>query len=76
MLSGSKDELVPPSHMNTLFKRLKYAREGVEDEDEGLERKGKRVWMFCFENGTHNDTCIQPGYFEKIEEFWKEFVGL
>ena len=22
-----------------------------------------------FENGTHNDTCIQPGYFEAIKEF-------
>ena len=22
-----------------------------------------------FQNGTHNDTCIQDGYFEAIQEF-------
>jgi fermentation-respiration switch protein FrsA (DUF1100 family) len=25
-----------------------------------------------FRNGTHNDTCIQPGYFEAIQEFWEK----
>ena len=23
-------------------------------------------------DGTHNDTCIQPGYFEAIALFWKK----
>jgi fermentation-respiration switch protein FrsA (DUF1100 family) len=62
-LSGSKDELVPQQHMNMLFQTLKSKR----PLDETLVFE-------AFDNGTHNDTCMQIGYFEAIQEFWKKFV--
>jgi fermentation-respiration switch protein FrsA (DUF1100 family) len=54
-LGGSKDELVPPSHMQTLY--------------EMANSKSKRIVKF--EDGTHNDTIMQPGYFEAVYEFWE-----
>ncbi|KAJ3300492.1 hypothetical protein HDV03_002141 [Kappamyces sp. JEL0829] len=57
-LSGSKDELVPPQQMKLLYKAVKDS---------------KQVNQFVeFQNGTHNDTCIQPGYMEAIALFWKK----
>ncbi|CAG8444151.1 14352_t:CDS:2 [Ambispora leptoticha] len=53
-LTGAKDELVPPEHMRQLY--------------ELAETRGGKVWKE-FVNGTHNDTVIQPGYFETIGEF-------
>ncbi|KAI7869794.1 Alpha/Beta hydrolase protein [Spinellus fusiger] len=53
-LSSMKDELVPPQHMAKLFKISRTT--------------GMKVWR-DFENGTHNDTCMQKGYFEAIAEF-------
>ena len=56
-LSGKNDELVPPSHMKDLYDIAKASNLTVSWSD--------------FEHGTHNDTCIQPGYFESIMEFIK-----
>jgi len=56
-LSGAKDELVPPAHMKGLY--------------EASQTRGLKVWKE-FENGTHNDTCIQPGYFSAIRDFLLE----
>ncbi|KAI8093525.1 Alpha/Beta hydrolase protein [Halteromyces radiatus] len=53
-LSGAKDELVPPSHMTKLFELC-----GTRENKDWVE----------FENGTHNDTCMQSGYFAAIREF-------
>ncbi|KAN0063983.1 bem46 protein, variant [Thecaphora frezii] len=52
-LSGRKDELVPPSHMDALYEKC---------------RSTNKVWK-AFEDGTHNDTCVKPKYFETISEF-------
>lgn len=52
-LSGRQDELVPPAHMDALFERCKSEI---------------KVWKE-FPEGTHNDTCIKPKYFESIGEF-------
>ncbi|KAI8903522.1 Alpha/Beta hydrolase protein [Gorgonomyces haynaldii] len=60
-LSGLKDELVPPSHMRALYKQA---------NDAG---KSKTRWE-SFQNGTHNDTCIQDGYFECIIRFVQEIL--
>ncbi|KAJ3273734.1 hypothetical protein HDV01_004013 [Terramyces sp. JEL0728] len=57
-LSGKTDELIPPSHMNALHGIVK---------DVG----NKKTSFAEFKDGKHNDTCIQPGYFEAIAEFWK-----
>lgn len=53
-LVGERDELIPPSHMYELQRNAARAR----------ERK-----LVTFSKGTHNDTCIQPGYFEAIADF-------
>ncbi|KAG2220381.1 hypothetical protein INT45_006552 [Circinella minor] len=58
-LSSLKDELVPPFHMAKLHK--------------AAETSGGKVWR-DFENGTHNDTCMQEGYFEAIGEFVRDYV--
>lgn len=43
-LSSLKDELVPPGHMAKLYNIC--------------QTSGVKVWR-DFENGTHNDTCMQ-----------------
>lgn len=53
-LAGNQDELVPPDHMADLHK---------------LARRASMKKFVTFSNGTHNDTCVQDGYFEAIEEF-------
>ena len=53
-LSGSKDELIPPSHMAKLHQSARASL---------LKR------IVHFQKGMHNDTCIQQGYFEAIEDF-------
>jgi hypothetical protein len=53
-LSGAKDELVPPSHMTRLYELC-----GTRENKDWVE----------FTNGTHNDTCMQSGYFSAIREF-------
>jgi fermentation-respiration switch protein FrsA (DUF1100 family) len=58
LLSGSKDELVPPSHMKELHEKFLNEKTCVE--------------FVSFENGTHNDTCLQDRYFESIQDFWKK----
>ncbi len=52
-LSGRQDELVPPAHMDALHAACNSTT--------------KRFQRFA--QGTHNDTCIQQGYFETIGEF-------
>ena len=59
MLSGLKDELVPPSQMKQLYDAFRK------------REKKSCVEFVSFENGTHNDTCLQEQYFESIHEFWK-----
>ncbi len=53
-LVGERDELIPPAHMFELQRSAFRAR----------ERK-----LVTFAKGTHNDTCIQPGYFDAIADF-------
>jgi abhydrolase domain-containing protein 13 len=55
-LSGRRDELIPPLHMQQLY--------DLSQSDL------KEIVMF--EHGTHNDTCIQPGYFEAIKQFYQK----
>lgn len=57
-LSGRKDELVPPQHMDTLFERCSSQ---------------VKVWK-QLNDGTHNDTCVKPGYFDAIGLFLATYV--
>ncbi|KAH0538172.1 hypothetical protein FGG08_005230 [Glutinoglossum americanum] len=57
-LSGLKDEIVPASHMEQLF---------------GICRSRKQTFKEL-PNGTHNDTMMEPGYFEAMFKFIREDV--
>ncbi|KAK2462787.1 hypothetical protein APHAL10511_005178 [Amanita phalloides] len=69
MLSGAKDELVPKEHMRILWeaiaKRGAKKTEGGSEYKTGLERAAYKE----FAEGNHNDTCIQPGYWQSVIEF-------
>ncbi|CAH7676435.1 Alpha/Beta hydrolase protein [Phakopsora pachyrhizi] len=58
-LSGSKDDLVPASHFRELFE---------------LCKTDKKKWV-DFQNGHHNDTCLQEGYFPIIAEWIEEILN-
>ena len=58
-LSGLRDELVPPSHMRQLY--------------ELAQTRATKQWK-VFNNGTHNDTVLQPNYFSTIEKFLKKEI--
>lgn len=57
LLTGAKDELIPPEHSARLR--------------EVLEGAGVPVHHVTFPNGTHNDTCVQEGYFEAMANWLK-----
>jgi len=60
MISGTRDELVPPAQM----KHLKELREGM---------KGKLRWKMV--DGGHNDTFMGKGYWEEVEAWLLEEFG-
>lgn len=64
-LAGTKDEIVPPSHMKELFTLV-----GVKN---GFERKNFRVWREF--KAYHNDTIVAPGYWEVWYDFVKNHVA-
>ncbi|CCM01261.1 uncharacterized protein FIBRA_03310 [Fibroporia radiculosa] len=82
MLSGVQDEVVPREHMQGLWeivqKRVSRRSKEVDAEDR-TERNGKTVHDIVdrgahsrfveFEKGTHNDTCVQQGYWTTVAEF-------
>lgn len=57
-LSGLKDEIVPPPHMKGLIELCPADVKVVE----------------FFANGTHNDTIVQPEYWEKLVLFIRRYV--
>ncbi|GAA5938554.1 alpha/beta hydrolase [Sporobolomyces koalae] len=52
-LAGSQDELVEPGQMKGLWEACSSNRKEWKE----------------FERGTHNDTCVQPKYFDSIAAF-------
>ncbi|KAK9900016.1 alpha/beta-hydrolase [Cystobasidium minutum MCA 4210] len=59
-LSGSMDEIVPPPQFLQLFELCASDR--------------KRLRKFPY--GTHNDTCVAPGYWPEIAKWMQEELGL
>ncbi|GAA93668.1 uncharacterized protein L969DRAFT_96692 [Mixia osmundae IAM 14324] len=57
-MAGVKDELIPHAHMKEL-----YATCGSDEK-----------YWHELPDGTHNDTCVMPGYFERVAQFIKEAV--
>ncbi|KAF8126871.1 Alpha/Beta hydrolase protein [Mycena galopus ATCC 62051] len=59
MLSGTRDEVVPKKHMETLWDIVRKRGDGSADRD-----------MFAtFENGHHADTFTCPGFWATVGEF-------
>ncbi|KAF7301188.1 Protein bem46 [Mycena indigotica] len=69
MMSGLLDEVVPKEHMRALFEIV--ARRGEIKTPGGVEFKHglERAKFMEFEHGSHNDTCVQPGYWTAVAEF-------
>lgn len=63
-LSGSKDEIVPPEHMATLYETV--------GEANGSDRNVVKVWAQY--DAHHNDTIIAPGYWDTWEQFMEGMV--
>lgn len=59
LLSATNDEIVPPEHMDMIFKLS----------------KSKDKIMYKFNGSLHNDTVLQAGYWEKIHDFIKNKVN-
>ncbi|KAI9324887.1 Alpha/Beta hydrolase protein [Zopfochytrium polystomum] len=87
LLSGGRDELIPQSHMLELLRIARSSRRGEAvgpyrsaSSSAGAkkgsvpERDADGVRWEEFAAGGHNDTCVQPGYFERIGEFWRDKV--
>ncbi|KAK4997882.1 bem46 protein, variant [Elasticomyces elasticus] len=58
-LSGLRDEIVPPSHMKTLYE---------------ICRSPTKMWREL-PYGDHNNTVAEPGYFAFVEEFIRDHVA-
>ncbi|KAI9070411.1 alpha/beta-hydrolase [Trametes sanguinea] len=81
LLSGVRDEVVPREHMQELWQlvqqRVPGGRRagGTKDEetdakDENVRHSGTGYSRFVeFERGTHNDTCVQQGYWQAVADF-------
>ncbi|KAH7890294.1 Alpha/Beta hydrolase protein [Phlebopus sp. FC_14] len=75
MLSGVKDEVVPREHMLELWEIISR-RQGTRIKDAGKEGKSDTAQVGTgksrfveFEQGSHNDTCLQPGYWTAVGDF-------
>jgi len=66
-LSGASDELVPPFHMEQLYK---LSMKGSNDSN--------CVRMHIIKDGTHNETWLQGGmlYWERIKSFMAEALSI
>ncbi|KIY50246.1 alpha/beta-hydrolase [Fistulina hepatica ATCC 64428] len=63
MLSGSADQLIPKEHMHALWDLVANRRQGSTGE------KSERGKFLEFKRGDHNDTCVQPGYWQAVADF-------
>jgi hypothetical protein len=77
LLSGARDQVVPREHMQALWE-LVGKRQDSQTEDSSEEgdasNAGKRVAegrskYSEFNWGTHNNTCLQEGYWEVVTDF-------
>ncbi|KAI8827132.1 Alpha/Beta hydrolase protein [Fimicolochytrium jonesii] len=80
LLSGGNDELIPPTHMAQLCNVARGARRksvssapSVHDGTK-LSKEENGVVFVLFPNGTHNETCVQRGYFDEMLQFVENYV--
>lgn len=72
MLSGSQDEIVPPSHMRDLWEIARQRGNTQKAAAHDIEVGIFRSKLLEFPNGQHNDTCIQENYWTAVAEFIAE----
>eukprot|EP00762_Andalucia_godoyi_P003970 ANDGO_05684.mRNA.1 Protein bem46 len=58
-LAGEKDEIVPHDQMKKLYRACALS-----------EENGRKTWV-SFPRGTHNETCLLPGFYSKIAAWLK-----
>lgn len=59
LFSARRDEIVPSSHMDRIFELLCT----------------KQKTMFKYANSNHNDTVVQPQYWDRVHEFIRDKVN-
>ncbi|KAN0082903.1 Alpha/Beta hydrolase fold [Tylopilus felleus] len=72
MLSGVRDEVVPREHMQELWEII-ARRQGSKVQPDGEPKvtevgRGKSKFVE-FPGGSHNDTCVQQGYWTEVAVF-------
>ncbi|KAJ3174781.1 hypothetical protein HDU87_006897 [Geranomyces variabilis] len=81
LLSGGRDELIPSQQMLALCCAARNARRRkgerkIDGSEATFETDSNGVRFVRFPSGTHNETCVQPGYFDAIFAFWSSFVAV
>ncbi|KND04157.1 uncharacterized protein SPPG_01592 [Spizellomyces punctatus DAOM BR117] len=75
LLSGGKDELIPPSQMAGLCYAARSARGKTKAPSTSTVKRDEHgIRFIVFPNGTHNETCVQRGYFDEVLAFWRECI--
>ncbi|EGN94339.1 hypothetical protein SERLA73DRAFT_62688 [Serpula lacrymans var. lacrymans S7.3] len=72
MLSGVRDEVVPREHMQELWEIVSRRQGATSKQNKSipLSEVGDGKSKFIeFERGTHNDTCVQHGYWTAVTDF-------
>lgn len=59
LFSARKDEIVPPTHMDRIYHLL---------------NTNEKI-MYKYENSAHNDTVVQPLYWDRVHEFIRDKVN-
>ncbi|KAJ3484274.1 hypothetical protein NLI96_g5737 [Meripilus lineatus] len=81
MLSGLQDEVVPKEHMQGLWEIVDKRENNVIPSAESVDKARVAAVdprslskIVLFEKGTHNDTCVQQGYWTTIAAFVANFI--
>ncbi|KAL4245944.1 polyketide transferase af380 family protein [Abortiporus biennis] len=83
MLSGTQDEVVPKEHMEGLWQIVQQQRQESPNSTNNTPSSAstgnkpevavvdtRELSKFLeFKEGTHNDTCVQPGYWSAVADF-------
>jgi hypothetical protein len=74
-LAGQQDELVPPSHMITLYDT---SRENAKSQSQPHSNTKTVVHFHAVPDGTHNDTFMKGGkpYWTAMKKFMQEALAL
>jgi hypothetical protein len=73
-LGGKKDELVPPSQLLSLYRTWTKHTDFTNPLEKAVIMQLEDKWLSLFEDGTHNDTCMQPGYIQVLEMFIQRYL--